>query len=338
MPEIPRKRRNEVWESVCQFTSKLNQVLPAAAQSVANWLVESRIWHSDSNHAQYVGKIVGQIIADGPMVDGAIEELRSNDHLARMFNTGLLVNAPPELSQHIMRIILELDKERFSGIDSVCALFTVVSNLSDIGSDQMVEFLLRWTWPKSGIGLPLAVIIKQLARKDAQRTKDLLLGKLKQREPHNARIIRALTLLIQENAGIFDSAELHEVYETSFASRSSRKVIAAATGAIATVDRKLAETMFNQRFSEGKDSQITAVNSLKYSLASDPDFAFQFGPRIIETSLQQHIPGLLDNYLVTLKSTPRHHSALLLSHLDSWFTDAITQHQNEKIIGELLSL
>lgn len=337
MPKIPRKRRNEVWESVCQFTLKLNQVSPPAAQDVANWLVESKIWHSDSNHAQYVGKIVGRIIADGPMVDRALAELRSKDHLARMFNTGLLVNAPPELSPQIMRAILALDKKRFSAIDSVCALFTVVGSLSNIGSDQMIEFLFRWPWPKSGIGTPLAQIIKQLATTDAQRTKDLLLRKLRQREPHNAKTIRALTLLIQEKAGIFDSAELQEIYETSFASRASRKVIAAATGAIATVDRQLAEAMFNRIFvDEGKDCQIGAINSLKYSLASDSDFAFQFGPQIIQTSLRQHIPGLLDNYLVTLKSTPRRHSGPLLSHLNAWFTDAIIQQQNEKIVGELL--
>jgi hypothetical protein len=80
------------------------------------------------------------------------------------------------------------------------------------------------------------------------------------------------------------------------------------------------------------------INSLVHSLPSDPDFALQLGPRIIEVSLKQHIPGLLDNYLVTLKTTPREHSKLLLSHLDSWFTDDVTRQQNEKILGELLAL
>jgi len=273
------------------------------------------------------------------MVEPAIDELRSNDHFARMFNTGLLANAPPELSQRIIRLILGLDQKPFSGVDSIRALFTVVSSLSDISANQMLEFLSRWTWPTSGIGTALVLIVKQLASTDPQAAKNWLLKQLKQPEAQNAKIIRALTLLIQEKPDTFDSAELDEVYETSFTLESGREVIAAAVGAIAKVDRELAHIMFNQLFTEeGKSCQKTVINSLFYSLTSDPEFALQFGPRIIEVSLKQHLPGLLDNYLMALKSTPRRHSALLLSHLNSWFTDRITQQQDAKILGELLAL
>jgi hypothetical protein len=203
----------------------------------------------------------------------------------------------------------------------------------------MLDFLSRWPWPTSGIGNPLVPIITDLAAKDPQGTKEWLLKQLKQPEAHHVKIIRALTLLIQEKPDAFSSAELHEVYETSFALQGGREVIAAAVGAIATVDRNLAQTMFVRLFrEEGKSCQVPAINSLEYSLASDPEFALQFGTRIIEVSLQQHIPGLLDNYLVKLKSIPRQHSALLLSHFDSWFTDAITQQLDPKILGELLAL
>ncbi len=339
LPEIPGKRRNEVWESLCRLTAKLNRVSPTTAQAIVNWLTESKIWQRDISTAQYVGRIVGHIIADVPVVEQAINELRSSDHFARMFNTGLLANAPPELSQHIMRLILTIDQKSFSGVDSVRALFTVVSKLSGISANQMIEFLSRWRWPTSGIGNPLVPILERLGATDPQATKELLLNQLKQPEAHNERIIRALTLLIQDKPDTFDSAELYEIYERSFARQSSRKVIAAAVGAIATVDRKLAETMSTRLFNEeGKNCQITVINSLMYSLTSDPEFALQFGPRIIETSLQQHIPGLLDNFLVTLKATPRRHSALLLSRLDSWFTDAVMQQLDAKILGELLAL
>jgi hypothetical protein len=339
LPQIPGKHRNEVWDSLCRLTGELNRVSPTTAQAIAKWLAQSKIWRRDIGTALFVGRIVGQIIADVPMVERAIDELRSNDHFARMFNTGLLANAPPELSQHIMGLILEIDQKTFSGIDSIRALFTVVSGLSDISASEILRFLSRWTWPTSGIGNPLVPIVKRLAATDPQATKGWLLKQLKQPEAHHAKIIRALTLLIQEKPDIFDSAELHEVYETSFAQQGGPQVIAAAVGAIATIDRKLAQTMFTRVFSEeGKDCQVTVIISLVYPLASDPEFALQFGTRIIEVSLQQHIPGLLDNYLVTLKSTPRRHSALLLSHLNSWFTDAITQQQNEKILGELLAL
>lgn len=339
LPQIPGKHRNEVWDSLCRLTGEMNRVSPTTAQTIAKWLVQSKIWRRDSGTALFVGRIVGQIIADVPMVERAIDKLRSNDHFARMFNTGLLANAPPELSQYIMGLILEIDQKTFSGIDSIRALFTVVSGLSDISANEMLKFLSRWTWPTSGIGNPLVPIVKALAATDPRATKDWLLKQLKQPEAHHAKIIRALTLLIQEKPEIFDSAELHEVYETSFAQQGGPQVIAAAVGAIATIDRKLAQTMFTRVFSEeGKDCQVTAIISLVYALASDAEFALQFGTRIIEVSLQQHIPGLLDNYLVTLKSTPRRHSALLLSHLNSWFTDAITQQQNEKILGELLAL
>ncbi len=338
LPKIPGKHRNEVWDSLCRLTGELNRISPMTAQTIANWLVHSKIWRRDINTALFVGRIVGQIIADAPMAERAIDELRSDDHFARMFNTGLLANAPPELSQHIMRLILELDQKRFSGIDSIRALFTVVSNLSDISANPMLEFLSRWPWPTSGIGNPLVPIIKRLAATDPQATKGWLLKQLRRPEAHKAKIIRALTLLIQEKPGTFSSAELHEVYEASFALQSGPEVIAAAVGAIATIDRPLAQTMFTRVFEEGKYCQITLINSLMYSLPSDPEFAFQFGPRIIDVSLQQHIPGLLDNYLVTLKSIPRRHSALLLSHLNSWFTDAIAQQQDAKILGELLAL
>jgi hypothetical protein len=338
LPEIPGKRRNEVWDSLCRLTSELNRVSPTTAQTIANWLAQSKIWRRDIGTALFVGRIVGQIIADVPMAERAIDELRSNDHFVRMFNTGLLANAPPELSQNIMGLILGIDQKPFSGIDSIRALFTVVSSLSDISANQILEFLSRWIWPTSGVGNPLRLIVKRLAATDPQAAKDWLLEQLKQPEAQNARIIRALAMLIQEKPDIFDSAELHEVYETSFALQSGPEVIAAAVGAIATVDRKLAQTMFTRLFEEGKYCQITLINSLVYSLPSDPEFALQFGPRIIDVSSQQHIPGLLDNYLVTLKSIPRRHSALLLSHLNSWFTDAIAQQQDAKILGELLAL
>ncbi|MFY9622512.1 MAG: CHAT domain-containing protein [Pyrinomonadaceae bacterium] len=339
LPEIPGEHRNEVWDSLCRLTGELNRVSAATAQTIASWLTQSKIWRRDINTALFVGRIVGQIAADEPSVNPAIDELRSDDHLVRMFHTGLLANAPPELSQRIMERILEIDPKPFSGIDSVRALFTVVSGLTGISANQMLEFLSRWTWPTSGIGNPLRAILKRLATTAPQATKNWLLTQLKQPQAHNLRIIRALTLLIQEKAEIFDSAELDEVYEASFAVQGGSAVIAAAVGAIATVDRPLAQTMFTRLFNEeGKYCQITVINSLVYLLASDPEFALQFGTRIIEVSLQQHIPGLLDNYLVTLKSTPRRHSALLLSHFDSWFTDTITQQQDAKILGELLAL
>jgi hypothetical protein len=338
LPQIPGKHRNEVWDSLCRLTGEMIRVSPTTAQTIAKWLVESRIWRRDTGTALFVGRIVGQIIADVPMVERAIDELRSDDHLARMFNTGLLANAPPELSQHIMGLILEIDQKTFSGVNTIRALFTVVSGLSDINANEMLKFLSRWTWPTSGIGTALAPIVKRLAATDPQATKNWLLKHLKQPEAHNAKIIRALTLLIQEKPDIFDSAELHEVYEVSFALQGGMEVIAGAVGAVATVDRNLAQTMFTRLFEEGKDCQITLTNSLVYSLPSDPEFALQFGPRLIKVSLQQHIPGLLDNYLVKLKSAPRQHSLLLLSHLNSWFTDAITQQQDAKILGELLAL
>ncbi|HEY0367477.1 MAG TPA: hypothetical protein VGC73_13490, partial [Pyrinomonadaceae bacterium] len=338
IPEIPGKHRNEVWDSLCRLTGELNRISPTTAQLIANWLIQSKVAQRDPNWALFVGKIVGRIIVDVPMVEPAIDELRSHDHLARMFNTGLLANAPPELSQHTMGLILKLDQKSFSGIDSVRALFAVVGSLSDISANQLLEFLGRWRWPTSGIGNPLAQIVHRLAATDPRAAKDWLLKRFNQREPHHARIIRALTLLIQEKPDVFDSAELHAVYETSFAQQGGRDVIAAAVGAIATVNRKLAQRMFTRLFEEGKYCQITLINSLMYSLPSDPEFALQFGPRIIEVSLQQHLPGLLDNYLVTLKSAPRQHSGLLLSHLNSWLTEAIMQRQDEKILGELLTL
>jgi hypothetical protein len=338
LPQIPGKHRNEVWESLCRLIGEMKRVSPTSAQTIAKWLVESRIWRRDIGTATYAGRIVGQIIADVPMVERAIDELRSNDHLARMFNTGLLATAPPELSKHIMGLILEIDQKKFSGVVTIRALFTVVSGLSDINANEMLRFLSRWTWPTSGIGTALAPIFKRLAATDPEAAKNWLLKQLKQPEAHKAKIIRALTLLIHEKPDIFDSAELHEVYEASFALPGGMEVIAGAVGAIATVDRNLAQTMFTRLFEEGKDCQITVTNSLVYSLPSDPEFALQFGPRIIKVSLQQHIPGLLDSYLVTLKSAPRQHSLLLLSHLNSWFTDAITQQQDAKILGELLAL
>jgi hypothetical protein len=338
LPQIPGKHRNEVWESLCRLIVAMNRVSPTTAQTIAKWLVESKIWRRDIGTAMYVGRLVGQIIADVPMVERAIDDLRSNDHFARMFNTGLLAKSPPELSQHIMGLILEIDQKMFSGVDTIRALFTVVSGLSDINADELLRFLSRWTWPTSGIGTALAPIVKRLAATDPEATKNWLLKQFRQPEAHNVKIIRALTLLIQEKPDIFDSAELHEVYEASSALRGGLEVIAGAVGAIAMVDHNLAQTMFTRLFEEGKDRQIIVTNSLVYSLPSDPAFALQFGPRIIKVSLQQHIPGLLDNYLVKLKSAARQHSLLVLSHLDSWFTDAITQQQDAKILGELLAL
>jgi hypothetical protein len=339
LPEIPGKHRNEVWDSLCRLTAELNRVSPATAKRIADWLAQSKIWRRDIGTALFVGRIVGQISAEESIVERAIDQLRSKDHLSRMFHTGYLANAPRELSQQIMRRILEIDQRPFSGIDSVRALFTVVSGLSDISAKQMLNFLSRWTWPTSGVGNPLVPILKRLAATDPQATKHWLLKQLKQPEGQNVRIIRALTLLIQEKSDVFDPAELHDVYQTSFTLQGGRKVIAAAVGAIATADRKLAQTMFTRLFNEeGKYCQITVINSLRYSLASDPEFALQFGSRIIEVSLQQHIPGLLDNYLVTLRSAPREYSGLLLSYLNSWFTDVVTQQQDAKIIGELLAL
>ena len=263
LPETPGEHRNEVWDSLCRLTGELNRVSPATAQTIANWLTQSKIGRRDIGTALFVGRIVGQITGDEPMVEAAIEELRSNDHLARMFHTGLLANAPAGLSQRIMRRILEIDPKPFSGIDSVRALFIVVSGLSDISANQMLEFLSRWTWPTSGIGNPLRAILKRLATTAPQATKNWLLTQLKQPEAHNVRIIRALTLLIQEQAGMFDSAEVDEVYEASFVVQGGPEVFAVAVGATATIDRNLAETMFTRLFTgEGKSCQITVINSL----------------------------------------------------------------------------
>src|SRR5437016_7110790 len=97
------------------------------------------------------------------MVERAIDELRSKDHFSRMFNTGLLANARPDLSEHIIGLILEIDQEQFSAVDSIRALFTVVGGLSGISASQMLEILSRWPWTTSGIGSMLGLNLNQLA-------------------------------------------------------------------------------------------------------------------------------------------------------------------------------
>jgi hypothetical protein len=86
LPQIPGKHRNEVWASLCRLIGEMNRVSPTTAQTIAKWLVGSKIWRRDIGTAMFVGRLVGQIIADVPMVERAIDELRSNDHFARMFN------------------------------------------------------------------------------------------------------------------------------------------------------------------------------------------------------------------------------------------------------------
>lgn len=339
LPQIPGKQRNEVWDALCRFTRELNRISPEIGSRIAARLVADDIWRRDTGSAQYVGKIAGHIQANATMTEQAIDNLCSRDHFIRMFNTGFLKNAPAELSPLIMSLIEKADHRSFSDIDTVRALFTVVSSLADISADRILAFLERWTWPPTGIGTALNLIVEQLAAADPQTARDWMLAQLKKTHLPNIKVVRALALLIQKTPEVFDSAQLREVYENSFTSVEGRQIIASAVGAIAAVDRELAEAMFQRLFiEEGKVCQITAVNSLEFSLESDPEFVLQFGPQIIDIFLQQHLKGLLDNYLVLLKKIPLSHAALLLSRLDQWFTEAITQQLDEKITSELLAL
>jgi hypothetical protein len=342
LPRVPGKSRNEVWDALCCVTAALYKVSPETAVAIAHWLLETEIWRRDISSALFVGRILGQTRADAAIVESAMGELRAADHLVRMLNTGLLAHAPAHLSQEIMGLVLNLDRTSFGGVDTVRSLFTVVGNLHDIEAGQVLRFLERWPWPASGIGTPLVLIIRRLAIADPLPAKLFLLEQLRRTEsPLNVKIIRALTLLLQERPDIFERAELEEIYQTSFAAqKAGREVFAAAIGAIATVDTELAERIFTRLFDEeGKDCQVVAVNSLLYSLRAKPSFALGFGRRVLNTSLQQRNPGLLDNYLVTLKSTPREHSRDLLAHLGEWFTELVFENlQHAKILGELLAL
>jgi hypothetical protein len=140
---------------------------------------------------------------------------------------------------------------------------------------------------------------------------------------------------------IFEWSELKEIYETAFAAKKAgQQIFAAAIGSVATVDTELAGQIFNRLFDEGgKDCQIMAINSLIHSILQQPLFTLSLGRRILNTSLQQHEPGLLDNYLVILRLLPRTHSREALSHLEEWFTESVFVNlRDAKILSELLAV
>jgi len=156
---------------------------------------------------------------------------------------------------------------------------------------------------------------------------------------HTIKLIRCLTVLIQERPDIFERNQLHRIYESAFVDKAGRQVFAGATGGIATVDTGLAERIFNQVFAEeGKISQLAAVNSLQRSVQSHPAFTLSVGPKIVDAYLRQHEAGVLDNYIVVLRLIPKGNSAALLISLEKWFTASVVAQLDSKIVSELLTV
>lgn len=343
LPRLATKSRTDVFDALCSLISALHQVAPETALARARWLLETEVWHRDVASALFVGRIAAQTGAYAASVESSIAELRSPDHLIRMFNTGFLANLPVERSQQIMSLVLNVDRDLYGGVDTVRSLFTIVGHLQGVECEQVLQFLEQSRWPDSGIGTALALIAKHLAAVDPLAAKIWFLNRLRQSNeiPRKIKIIRALTILVQERSDIFERAELKEICETAFAAKKAgQQVFASAIGSVATVDTELAGQIFNRLFDEaGKDCQIVAINSLSRSIQPQPLFTLSLGRRVLNTSLQQHDPGLLDNYLVILKSLPRTHSREALSYLEEWFTESVFANiRHTKILSELLAV
>jgi Ternary complex associated domain 9 len=338
---LHRKRHSEIWGSLTRAVSSAYHVAPEAARDFAQRLLDTKRWNEDDHSARSVGRIVGEVLASAATVNQSFADLRSADHLVRLFNTNVLAHSSADFDMDIMSRILSLEVVS-SNVDQVRSLFYIVSNLKNIETTKILQFLECWPWPSSGSGNPLRTIFQHLALSDPLTTKVWLSNQLVGADSEKTiKLLTALSLLLQENAQVYDGGELGEIYEVSLAFPASvRQAFAATIGAIASVDRSLAQRAFSRVFtSEGKECQISAINSLGQCFVTQPDFALAQGPLIIRASLATHSPGLLDNYLVTLKDFPRQLSHSLLTHLDEWFTATLLEElRDEKILCELLNL
>lgn len=341
LPQIPPKNHNQVWDGLSYLVSALNRVAPETARATGRHLLDTEVWRRDIRSAIFMGRLAAQTGAYEASIEEALSQTRATDHLVRVFNAGFLAHAPSEQSRQIMTSILKLDPKDFEAVDTVRSLFAIVGGLRDTEPAQVFEFLGRWEWPTSGAGTPLAAIFKHLAANDPVGTKDWLLNQLRQHKDRarTIKLIRGLTVLIQERPDVFERNQLERIYERAFADKAGRQVFAAATGGIATVNMELAERIFDQVFAEeGKVSQLAAVNSLQRSVQSQPAFTLSVGPKVVDAFLRQHAAGVLDNYIVVLRSIPKGNAAALLTSFEKWFTVMVCAELDPKILSELLTV
>jgi hypothetical protein len=342
LPKQPTKYGNEVWEGLCTLISAVHRVSPDTARATAQRFLKTELWRQQARTALYVGRIAAETEAYEVSFSEALDRLRNPDHLVRMLNSGFLAFTPAGKTDELMELILLLDTDSFSDVTTIRSLFAVVGELRGLKPQKLLQFLEKWPWPASGAGTPLGQIFRQLAAKDPLQTKKWLLGRFHSTsdDAEVIKLIGSLTTLIEEAPDVFPTSELNEIYTRAFSiNKSARQIFAAAIGAVAKVDAKLAEVVFNRVFNEeGKICQIAAVVSLQRAVQSQIDFTLSVGRTVLDTSLHQHIPGLLDNYVVILRQIPREASARVLERLDEWFTESVCNQVDTKILSELLAI
>lgn len=337
---VAQRENSETWPDFLKAFARVYEVTPETIIKIADKLKETK-WRISISASILVGRIIGKTLVNENLLLQALKNVASDDHHTRMMNTEILYSANQRFSKFIMNSILTVDMSYYKDEDRISSLFRVVSGLKNIESATIFQFLEKWPWPKTKIGLAMRDIFKDLAYRDSETTKNWLLEKLKTSEEQlKGKIFTAFSILIQTDINIFNTSDLNNLYKVAFSSSNYIKEdFARVTGCIAKVDESLADEIFLRIFQEeGINYQTAAINSLNNCLNTCPEFILNQGDRIINLMSSRNT-NLLHCFLEVLKEFPQSEARSLLTRLNNWFTPQLLQNiHDEKTLVELINI
>lgn len=340
---IVRKRGDgEVWDGFFNAFLRIKECAPNQAKKLALRVNKKRRWNYHENSATFVGKISGMVLADEQTVQSAIENLSTDDHLLRLFSSGLLWGANARMSESVIEKVLSLENDDNATDEYVAALYYIVSGFNNIEPERIFRFLEKWE-RVHGVGSFLRDIFNKLVESDPNSTKDWLLAKLrtlddslKQRD-----YFVIFEILAKNNISVFKTRDLREIYDIAFATTNeNRRLFSGITAQIAVVDESLAEEIFIRLLSESHEAWHTAaIMSLEGIIKNNAAFALRQIGLVVSLAFSLEKTRYLQALFGVLKRSPAEHSVKLLQSFDKITMEfPFDQITDEFAITELFGL
>ena len=308
------ERYSKVWKGFTELFLKVHELSPTVAADRLRVILDLGKWRQKSRQAQFIGRLIGRMLADEAMVRRALTDLFSPDHIERLAAAELLYEAPDQYSVLILDQVFAVESLPTSRKDFLPPLFRVVSGRRDAPPEKVISFLERWGC-STGVGDPLREILGNLAAEAPTLSKQWLLGKLSVGERNHFVFFRYLA---QARPEVFTPDELAEVFCTAAAtSNENLRLFAAVIGCFAAVDEQLTESFFHDIFRR-RDSHChqSAIASLQFCLASYPTLVLRQIEVVFALAAKTGRLAYLQQLFIFVKHFPQQHGNALLLCLD----------------------
>ncbi len=336
------EQKGEVRHSFINLLLNLRKFAGEEVRALSQKVFDLGQWKTNEVAAIFTGTLVGKFHLDTEKIRFFCSNIHSTDPFIRVFSTWALLDPDPLFHGAIMDEIMKSDIHNLSE-DKRQMVFKVVSSLTNIEHERLMQFLNTCPWPISVV-LPneFRKIFTILAEGGSvEATKRWLFTELEKANGMRFRqAMNGLLGIIVRNIGAFTAQELRQIYQMARRDNLTLSEFADVVGLFVYVDAELASEIFHQLLQSGNQNLRTGTMlSLAISINDHLEFTLSQGDRVLTLSGEKDRFGLLHCFLKVLREYRGNKGIQLIKRLDGLFTEPYLESlHDENSLTELLTL